>query len=80
MSTLHRTRGTTIKQVFVVIDYEQNGKHRAIVDSVQLESEIIPIIKSYVNVRHVGESRKEANKIAQSLNDTYKMQGRYWCG
>ena len=80
MATLHRTRGATIKQVFVVIDYEQNGKHRAIVDSVQLESEIIPIIKSYANVRHVGESRKEANKIAQSLNDAYKVQGRYWCG
>lgn len=70
-----------MKSIFVVIDYEENGKHCAVADTIHTGNNLVPIIKRYkANVCHLCESRKQADEIAMSWNAAYKAQGRYLYG
>lgn len=65
-----------MKMIFVVYDYEINGKRYAVADTIQTGTNLLAIReKADTTACHLCESRKQAKQIAFEWNKSYMANG-----
>lgn len=60
-----------MKMIFVVFEFEQNGKRHAIAETIRTGENLLTYCRRYnADVCHLCESRKQAEQIAIEWNET----------
>ena len=71
-----------MKNIFVVVVTEEDGKYYAIADTIHTGQNIIPIMQRYKDavIIHLCETRRQADDLAFAWNNDYKRNGTYLFG
>lgn len=67
-----------MKNIYIVIQQEENGKYYAFADSIRTGENLKPFIERYNSkIFHLCENRKQAEETAARWNAVYKLNKNY---